>query len=193
MRHSAASVIGVNHFQLFGRMELLIHLDENELPLELPHVETYKPGPEGEGPLANIPEWRKLDGGTLETNTMPGYAGSSGIFFVIWIRIMIKNFATEKHLITGARLIFISAEQNMQLVIYCTAACGRKFLYDLGLIGHDEPYKRLVNQGMIQGSSRFVYRLNYNWHSNNQFCFIWILKMRQQYSNTDEIHECTRK
>ena len=52
-------------------------LDEKELPLELPHVESYKPGPEGEGPLANIPEWTARN---LETNTMPGYAGSSWYF-----------------------------------------------------------------------------------------------------------------
>src|SRR6185436_13947072 len=53
-------------------------LDEKELPLELPHVENYKPGPEGEGPLANVPEWTSRQ---LETNTMPGYAGSSWYFF----------------------------------------------------------------------------------------------------------------
>src|SRR5689334_24385135 len=52
-------------------------LDESELPLELPHVESYKPGPDGEGPLANIKEWTDRD---LETNTMPGYAGSSWYF-----------------------------------------------------------------------------------------------------------------
>src|SRR5690606_40312810 len=52
-------------------------LDETELPLELPHVESYKPGPEGEGPLANIGSWTAQH---LETNTMPGYAGSSWYF-----------------------------------------------------------------------------------------------------------------
>ena len=52
-------------------------LNEKELPLELPHVDSYKPGPDGEGPLANIPEWVERE---LETNTMPGYAGSSWYF-----------------------------------------------------------------------------------------------------------------
>ena len=59
------------------RNRIAYPLDEKELPLELPHVESYKAGPEGEGPLANIPEWTARD---LETNTMPGYAGSSWYF-----------------------------------------------------------------------------------------------------------------
>ena len=72
---------------------------------------------------------------------------------------MTKHFATGKFLITGDRLIYILAELNMQLVIYYTAACGQKFCMIWDYIGYDEPYKKLVNQGMIQGSSRFVYRL----------------------------------
>ena len=57
----------------------------------------------------------------------PAMQAHPGIFFAIWTRIMKKNFATEKFLITGDRLIFILEEQNMQLAIYCTAACGRSF------------------------------------------------------------------
>ena len=64
MRLSAVSVIGVNPFRLFGKNGIAYPLDENELPLELPHVDSYKPGPEGEGPLANIPEWTDYKGGT---------------------------------------------------------------------------------------------------------------------------------
>src|SRR5690606_30891104 len=56
---------------------MAIPLSEDQLPLELPHVDSYKPGPEGEGPLANVKEWVAQD---LETNTMPGYAGSSWYF-----------------------------------------------------------------------------------------------------------------
>jgi Uncharacterized protein conserved in bacteria len=57
MRHSVASVIGENHFRYLEKMGIAYPLDEKELPLELPHVESYQPGPEGEGPLANLPEW----------------------------------------------------------------------------------------------------------------------------------------
>ena len=55
-------------------------LDETELPLELPHVDKYGPGPEGEGPLANLTHWVNTDRGKRETSTMPGYAGSSWYF-----------------------------------------------------------------------------------------------------------------
>jgi leucyl-tRNA synthetase len=130
-------------------------LDESELPLELPKVDSYSPGPEGEGPLANIPAWRSRH---LETNTMPGYAGSSWYF----LRYMDPHNQSE----------FCSRETSdywNQVDIYIGGtehAVGHllysrmwtKCLYDLGLIGFDEPYKKLVNQGMIQGSSRFVYR-----------------------------------
>ena len=63
-----------------------------------------------------------------------------------------KEFCSRSaSVITGTRLIFILAVQNMQWVICCIAVCGPKFLFDLGYIGFDEPYKKLVNQGMIQG------------------------------------------
>src|ERR1044072_7189922 len=56
------------------------HPELQQLPVELPHVDNYKPGPEGQGPLANIPEWVNTPVGQRETNTMPGYAGSSWYF-----------------------------------------------------------------------------------------------------------------
>jgi leucyl-tRNA synthetase len=133
-----------------------IALDENELPLELPHVDSYKPGPEGEGPLANIPDWKARH---LETNTMPGYAGSSWYF----LRYMDPHNDTE----------FCSKEKSdywKQVDLYVGGtehAVGHllysrmwtKCLYDMGFISFDEPFKKLLNQGMIQGSSRFIYRI----------------------------------
>jgi leucyl-tRNA synthetase len=155
-------------------------LDESELPLELPHVEKYGPGPEGEGPLANIPAWKnkkvKLDlsespqtlptgedlDGVLETNTMPGYAGSSWYFLRYMDPHNSQTFCDKK----------ISAYWN-QVDLYVGGtehAVGHllysrmwtKCLYDLGLITFDEPFKRLLNQGMIQGSSRFINRVQLN-------------------------------
>ena len=117
-------------FPIIWKNGIAYPLNEKELPLELPHVESYQPGPEGEGPLANLPEWLPHPSeaeGAWETNTMPGYAGTSGTFFATWIRTMKKNSATENFPITGDRLIFILEEQNMQWVIYCTVACGRNF------------------------------------------------------------------
>lgn len=152
-------------------------LEEKELPLELPHVDSYKPGPEGEGPLANITEWTARH---LETNTMPGYAGSSWYF----LRYMdphnndtfcdrkISDYWNQVDLYIGG------TEHAVGHLLY--SRMWTKALYDLGYIGFDEPYKKLVNQGMIQGSSRFVYRVR----GSNQFVSAGL---KVQYE-TDAIH-----
>lgn len=131
-------------------------LDENELPLELPHVESYKPGPEGEGPLANIPEWTRQN---LETNTMPGYAGSSWYFLRYMDPHNDKEFCNRKASDYWGQVdLYIGGtEHAVGHLLY--SRMWTKVLYDLGYINNDEPYRKLVNQGMIQGSSRYVYRL----------------------------------
>jgi leucyl-tRNA synthetase len=130
---------------------------EDQLPLELPYVESYKPGPEGEGPLANIEEWTSKH---LETNTMPGYAGSSWYFLRYMDPHNEKEFCNRKASDYWGQVdLYIGGtEHAVGHLLY--SRMWTKALYDLGYIGHDEPYKRLVNQGMIQGSSRFVYRVN---------------------------------
>ena len=131
-------------------------LPESALPLELPKVEKYGPGPEGEGPLSNVPAWTaKL----LETNTMPGYAGSSWYFLRYMDPHNGKEFCSRAASDYWGQVdLYIGGtEHAVGHLLY--SRMWNKFLYDRGYIGHDEPYKRLVNQGMIQGSSRFVYRL----------------------------------
>jgi leucyl-tRNA synthetase len=137
-------------------------LAESELPLELPHVESYKPGPEGEGPLANIPEWTSKH---LETNTMPGYAGSSWYFLRYMDPHNDKEFCDRKVSDYWGQVdLYIGGtEHAVGHLLY--SRMWTKALYDLGYISYDEPYKKLVNQGMIQGSSRFVYRVR----GTNQF------------------------
>lgn len=131
-------------------------LDESELPLELPKVDEYKPGPEGEGPLANIPEWTEQH---LETNTMPGYAGSSWYFLRYMDPHNNDSFCDRKvsDYWNQVDLYIGGTEHAVGHLLY--SRLWTKVLYDLGHIGFDEPYKKLVNQGMIQGSSRFVYRV----------------------------------
>jgi len=162
-------------------------LDEKELPLELPHVENYKPGPEGEGPLANIPEWiyqySSAGGsgeGALETNTMPGYAGSSWYFLRYMDPQNEKEFCARKISDYWGQVdLYIGGtEHAVGHLLY--SRLWTKFLYDRGWIGYQEPYKRLVNQGMIQGSSRFVYRA----HGTNLFV---TLGLKDKYQ-TDELH-----
>lgn len=132
-------------------------LNETELPLLLPEVDSYSPGPEGEGPLANIPEWVSKE---LETNTMPGYAGSSWYFLRYMDPHNDKAFCDRKVSDYWGQVdLYIGGtEHAVGHLLY--SRMWTKALYDLGFIGHDEPYKKLVNQGMIQGSSRFVYRIN---------------------------------
>ena len=135
---------------------IAIPLSESDLPLELPHIDKYGPGPEGEGPLANIPAWTARH---LETNTMPGYAGSSWYFLRYMDPENRETFCSRAASDYWGQVdLYIGgAEHAVGHLLY--SRMWTKFLYDRGWIGHDEPYKRLINQGMIQGSSRFVYRL----------------------------------
>ncbi|HVT84464.1 MAG TPA: class I tRNA ligase family protein [Chitinophagaceae bacterium] len=143
-------------FPIVWKNGIAYPLDEKELPLELPHVDSYKPGPEGEGPLANIPEWTARH---LETNTMPGYAGSSWYFLRYMDPHNEKEFCDRKasDYWNQVDLYIGGTEHAVGHLLY--SRMWTKFLFDIGLIGFDEPYKKLVNQGMIQGSSRFVYRV----------------------------------
>jgi leucyl-tRNA synthetase len=143
-------------FPIVWKNGIAYPLPESELPLELPYVESYKPGPEGEGPLANIPEWTAKN---LETNTMPGYAGSSWYFLRYMDPANDKEFCNRKVSDYWGQVdLYIGGtEHAVGHLLY--SRMWTKALFDLGYIGHDEPYRRLVNQGMIQGSSRFVYRL----------------------------------
>ena len=131
-------------------------MSENELPLLLPEVDNYSPGPEGEGPLANIETWKAAH---YETNTMPGYAGSSWYFIRYMDPINDQEFCNRKVSDYWGQVdLYIGGtEHAVGHLLY--SRMWTKVLFDLGHIGFDEPFKKLLNQGMIQGSSRFVYRI----------------------------------
>ncbi|MBC8155571.1 MAG: leucine--tRNA ligase, partial [Bacteroidetes bacterium] len=155
------------YFKDDGSGQLLPYLiDESDLPLELPAVDKYLPTETGEPPLGRAEGWkytpRHPEGGEpyeYELSTMPGWAGSSWY----WYRYMDPQnpnvFASP-----GA----INYWQAVDLYIGGTEhATGHllysrfwnKFLYDRGYVPQDEPFKKLINQGMIQGRSNFVYRV----------------------------------
>ncbi|WP_018612544.1 leucine--tRNA ligase [Segetibacter koreensis] len=145
-------------------------LNENQLPLELPYVDTYSAGPEGEGPLANLADWIAAPGGgTRETNTMPGYAGSSWYFLRYMDPNNDKVFVDRKAADYWGQVdLYIGGtEHAVGHLLY--SRMWTKALYDLGFICFDEPYKKLVNQGMIQGASRFIYRITPNLSGEQQF------------------------
>ena len=123
----------------------------NELPVELPKVESYKPTGSGESPLAAVESWMNTPSGKRETDTMPGWAGSSWYF----LRYMDPNnndtFASKESLEywNQVDLYVGGSEHATGHLLY--SRFWTKFLHDLGYISWDEPFKRLVNQGMIMG------------------------------------------
>ena len=134
-------------------------LPESELPLRLPEVDAYLPTENGEPPLARAKNWT-FDGFPLETNTMPGFAGSSGYYLrYMDPRNNEEYFSKEAvNYWQNVDLYIGGAEHATGHLIY--ARFWNKFLKDIGLSVAEEPFKKLVNQGMIQGRSSFVYRIN---------------------------------
>lgn len=135
-------------------------MDENDLPLELPEVDKYLPTESGEPPLARAKNWKTKEGYPIETNTMPGFAGSSAYY----LRYMDPQnndeyFSKEANQYWGSVDLYIGGDEHATgHLIY--SRFWNKFLFDIGLACEDEPYKKLINQGKIQGRSSFVYRVN---------------------------------
>jgi len=135
-------------------------LTENDLPLELPHVEKYGPGPDGERPLANITEWVNTPEGRRETSTMPGYAGSSWYFLRYMDPHNDKEFVRKaaSDYWNSVDLYIGGTEHAVGHLLY--SRMWTKVLFDLGYISFDEPFKKLLNQGMIGGISQLIYRFH---------------------------------
>jgi len=146
-------------FPIYYKDGMPYALKKNELPLELPKVDSYLPTNEGNPPLANAKDWVTKDGYPLETNTMPGFAGSSGYY----LRYMDPNnktrYFSKKAVDYWQNVdLYIGGDEHAAgHLIY--SRFWNKFLYDIGLACKDEPFKKLINQGKIQGRSSFVYRI----------------------------------
>ena len=173
-------------FPILWKEGVPVALDENDLPLLLPHLEEVKPGKGGEGPLSNLPEWVNTEAGQRETSTMPGYAGSSWYFLRYMDPQNEQEFCSRKASDYWGQVdLYIGGtEHAVGHLLY--SRMWTKLLYDLELIGYDEPFRRLVNQGMIQGSSRFVYRIN----GTNKFVSYGLLKSEEEYEGhkLDKLH-----
>ena len=134
-------------------------LDESQLPLQLPEVDKFLPTETGEPPLGRAKGWVTTDGYPLELNTMPGFAGSSAYY----LRYMDPH--NDKELVSHEAneywrqvdLYVGGTEHATGHLIY--SRFWNKFLYDYGYVCEFEPFRKLVNQGMIQGRSNFVYRI----------------------------------
>ncbi|MDA9161295.1 leucine--tRNA ligase [Crocinitomicaceae bacterium] len=157
-------------------------VDDEKLPIELPNVDKYLPTEEGEPPLARAQknQWNHFQGDRMDFNTMPGWAGSS------WYFLRYMDPHNEKEFVSKEKVDYW---QNVDLYIGGSEhATGHllysrfwtKCLFDLKFIPFDEPFKKLINQGMILGRSNFVYRIN----GTNSF----VTKDKRREYDTTAIH-----
>ncbi|MFN8166480.1 MAG: leucine--tRNA ligase [Bacteroidia bacterium] len=133
-------------------------VEEKDLPVVLPEVDKYLPTEDGEPPLARAKNW-SYNGFPLETTTMPGWAGSSWYFLLYMDAKNDGAFASPEALDywRDVDLYVGGAEHATGHLLY--VRFWTKFLYDRGFLSIDEPARKLINQGMIQGRSNFVYRI----------------------------------
>ena len=147
-------------FPIYYKDGMPYAMDVNKLPLELPSIDAYKPTETGEPPLARAKNWVTEEGYPIETNTMPGFAGSSGYY----LRYMDPHNENEyfskeaNNYWQNVDLYIGGAEHATGHLIY--SRFWNKFLFDLGIACKDEPFQRMINQGMIQGRSSLAYRVN---------------------------------
>ncbi len=152
-------------------------VDESQLPLELPEIDAYKPTEDGDPPLGRAKNWETKEGYPYELSTMPGFAGSSA-YYLRYMDPRNNNALVSKEANEywqDVDLYIGGTEHAVGHLMY--SRFWNKFLYDLGYVVKDEPFKKLINQGMIQGRSNFVYRIN----NTNKFVS---LGLKENYETT---------
>ena len=164
-------------FPVYYKEGMPYMLDESKLPLELPEIDKFLPTEKGEPPLGRAKNWETEDHFPLELCTMPGFAGSSAYY----LRYMDPK--NDKALVgTEANQYWRSVDLYIGGTEHATghlvySRFWNKFLFDLDVVCEDEPFKKLINQGMIQGRSNFVYRIK----DTNTFVS---LNLKDQYETT---------
>jgi len=160
-------------------------IKEEELPLLLPEVDKYLPTESGEPPLGRAKNWKYEDQYEYELSTMPGWAGSSWYWFRYMDPKNEGNFASKEAVDywKAVDLYIGGSEHATGHLLY--SRFWNKFLKDLGYHNEEEPFRKLINQGMIQGRSNFVYRvLDEEGRGTNQFVSYGL---RNEY-NTIPLH-----
>lgn len=167
-------------FPIYYKGDTAYPLAEDQLPLCLPPIDDFGPTAEGEPPLARVADWATEEGYPYELSTMPGFAGSSAYYLRYMDprndRALVGREADEYW--RQVDLYVGGIEHATGHLMY--SRFWNMFLYDLGYVCEEEPFRKLVNQGMIQGRSNFVYRVV----GTNQFVS---LGLKDQYQ-TQEIH-----
>lgn len=167
-------------FPVYYKDDMPQMMDISQLPVLLPEVDKYLPTESGEPPLGRAQNWKTADGFPIELNTMPGFAGSSAYYLrymdphnnKVLVGKEADNYWRNVDLYLGG------AEHATGHLIY--SRFWNMFLYDSGIVCEEEPFKKLINQGMIQGRSSFVYRIQ----GTNKFVS---LGLKNQYETT-ELH-----
>jgi len=164
-------------FPVYYKEGMPYMLDESKLPLELPEIDSFLPTADGDPPLGHAVNWVNDEGFPMELCTMPGFAGSSA-YYLRYMDPRNSDALVSKESNEYWRSVDLyigGTEHATGHLIY--SRFWNKFLFDLGVICEDEPFRRLVNQGMIQGRSNFVYRIN----GTNTFVS---LNLKDQYDVT---------
>ena len=145
-------------FPVYFKDGIATPLPMSSLPLTLPEIDEYKPTESGEPPLARAKDWT-YGGWPLEKSTMPGFAGSSAYYLRYMDPHNSEALVSEEadRYWRNVDLYIGGTEHATGHLIY--SRFWNKFLYDLGYVCEDEPFRKLINQGMIQGRSNFVYRI----------------------------------
>lgn len=167
-------------FPIYYKEGVSYTLPEDELPLRLPEISNFTPNSNGEPPLSRAEKWYRTEGEPFELSTMPGFAGSSAYY----LRYM-DNKNDQALVSKEANEYWENVDLYVGGIEHATghlmySRFWNMFLFDMGYICKEEPFKKLVNQGMIQGRSSFVYRVK----GTNKFVS---LGLKENY-DTQEIH-----
>ena len=159
-------------------------INEEDLPLRLPNIDDFKPT--GEAPLKRAKNWT-YNGYKLETNTMPGWAGSSWYFLRYLDPKNDKEFCSKEKLkeFENVDLYLGGSEHAVGHLLY--SRFYTKFLYDLGYINFEEPFKKLIHQGMILGESAIIYRIN---GTNKYITYLNHAEVKYHYKNDENKDVC---
>lgn len=170
-------------------------VDDANLPVELPEVDKYLPTEDGEPPLARAERsaWNHFEGDRMEHNTMPGWAGSS------WYFLRYMDPHNEQEFVSREKteywkqvdLYIGGSEHATGHLLY--ARFWTKFLFDQGYISFDEPFAKMINQGMILGRSSFVYRILFNVPTELKSVVPEIFISKSKLDSLLDVHSETRE
>lgn len=186
-------------FPVYYKDEIPYLIEDDKLPVKLPEVDKYLPTEDGEPPLARAEKeaWNVFEGDRMEYNTMPGWAGSSWYFLRYMDPHNENEFVSKEKADYWSQVdLYIGgAEHATGHLLYARFWC--KFLFDKGFISFNEPFKKMINQGMILGTSQKVYKvvsgIKYTINNSSKINTADIQQNNFLYYSNNEIHKVILK